>query len=148
MFKQITTGADFIIIIIIVVVVVVVVVNRFYIAQLSALCAFLGCDSDFFSLQVMLSVLGCRLTGTSWDQCVSMVQYSFTSTETRRLVSTDSPGRPPRLSHSSSTMWFRMMMMSWCLVSSDVSWHIRDKLWPMPKHGSINLYVHGNQKAR
>ena len=41
-----------------------------------------------------------------------------------------------------------MMMMSWCLMSSDVSWHIRDKLWPMPKHGSINLYVHGNQKAR
>ena len=23
-----------------------------------------------------------------------------------------------------------------------------DKLWPTPKHGSINLYVHGNQKAR
>ena len=41
-----------------------------------------------------------------------------------------------------------MMMMSWCLMSSDVSWHIRDKLWPMPKHGAINLYVHGNQKAR
>ena len=40
-----------------------------------------------------------------------------------------------------------MMMMKWCLMSSDVSWHIRDKLWPMPKHGSINLYVHGNQKA-
>ena len=40
------------------------------------------------------------------------------------------------------------MMMSWCLMSSDVIWHIRDKLWPMPKHGSINLYVHGNQKAR
>ena len=35
-----------------------------------------------------------------------------------------------------------------CLMSSDVSWHIRDKLWPVPKHGSINLYVHGNQKAR
>ena len=34
------------------------------------------------------------------------------------------------------------------LMSSDVSWHIRDKLWPMPKHGSIILYVHGNQKAR
>ena len=30
--------------------------------------------------------------------------YSFTSTETRRLVMTDSPGRPPRLSHSSWTM--------------------------------------------
>ena len=26
-----------------------------------------------------------------------MVQYSFTSTKTRRLVGTDSPGRPPRL---------------------------------------------------
>ena len=30
-----------------------------------------------------------------------------------------------------------MMMMKCCLMSSDVSWHIRDKLWPMPKHGSI-----------
>ena len=38
-----------------------------------------------------------------------------------------------------------MMMMKWCLMSSHVSWHIRDKLWPM--HGSIILYVHGNQKA-
>ena len=44
------------------------------------------------------------ILGTSWDQCRSMVQYSFTSTETRRLVRTDSPGRPPRLSYSSWTM--------------------------------------------
>ena len=44
------------------------------------------------------------ILGTSWDQCRSMVQYSFMSTETRRLVRTDSPGRPPRLSHSSWTM--------------------------------------------
>ena len=29
-----------------------------------------------------------------------------------------------------------MMMM---IMSSDVSWHIRDKLWPMPKHGSVIL---------
>ena len=43
--------------------------------------------------------------------------------------------------------YFFTMMMKWCLMSSDVSWHIRDKLWPMPKHGSIKLYVHGNQKA-
>ena len=42
--------------------------------------------------------------GTIWDQCRSMVQYCFTSTETRKLVRTDSPGRPPRLSHSSWTM--------------------------------------------
>ena len=41
-----------------------------------------------------------------------------------------------------------MVMVKWCLTSSDVSWHIRDKLRPMPKHGSVNLYVHGNQKAR
>ena len=63
----------------------------------------------------------------------------FTSMKTRRFVRTDSPGRPPRLSHSSWTMPFcelPMMMMSWCLMSSDVSWHIRDKLWPVPKHGS------------
>ena len=26
--------------------------------------------------------------------------------------------------------------------------HIGDKLRPMPKHGSIKLYVHGSQKAR
>ena len=31
----------------------------------------------------------------------------------------------------------RSMLLSWCLMSSDVIWHIRDKLWPMPKHGSI-----------
>ena len=43
----------------------------------------------------------------------------------------------------STTTWVKC-----CLMSSDVSWHIRDKLWPMPKHGSIILYVHGNQKAR
>ena len=41
-----------------------------------------------------------------------------------------------------------VVIVKCCLMSSDVSWHIRDKLWPVPKHGSINLYVHGNQKAR
>ena len=35
------------------------------------------------------------------------------------------------------SIYLYMMMMSWCLMSSDVIWHIRDKLWPMPKHGSI-----------
>ena len=44
------------------------------------------------------------ILGTSWDQCRSVVQYSFTSTETRRFVRTDSPGRPPWLSYSSWTM--------------------------------------------
>ena len=26
--------------------------------------------------------------------------------------------------------------------------HIKDKLKPMPKHGSIKVYIHGSQKAR
>ena len=33
-------------------------------------------------------------------------------------------------------------------MSSDVGWHIRDKLRPMRQHGSVNLYVHGNRKAK
>ena len=49
---------------------------------------------------VLLNVFRCQLTyilGTSWDQCRSMVQHCFASTETVRLVRTESPGRPPRL---------------------------------------------------
>ena len=42
--------------------------------------------------------------GTNCDQCLSMVQCCFTSTGTIRLVRTGSPGRPPRLSHSSRTL--------------------------------------------
>ena len=38
---------------------------------------------------------------------MSMVQYCFTSTETIRLVGTESPGRPHRLSHGSRTMLLR-----------------------------------------
>ena len=46
------------------------------------------------------------ILGTNCDQCVSMVQCCFTSTETVRLIRTRSPGRPPRLSHSSWTLRF------------------------------------------
>ena len=42
--------------------------------------------------------------GTNCDQCRSMVQCCFTSTETVRLIRTESPRRPPRLSHSSWTL--------------------------------------------
>ena len=35
------------------------------------------------------------------------------------------------------TVFTHLLLLSWCLMSSDVIWHIRDKLWPMPKHGSI-----------
>ena len=46
------------------------------------------------------------ILGTNCDQCRSTVQLwcCFTSTETVRLVRTESPGRPPRLSHSSWTL--------------------------------------------
>ena len=74
------------------------------------------------------------ILGTSWDQCRSIVQYSFTSTETRRLVRTDSPGRPPRLLHSSWTMTIRdvhldfytapelslsVFFFKWCFTSTE-----------------------------
>ena len=35
----------------------------------------------------------------------------------------------------------RVMMMSWCLMSSDVIWHIRDKLWPMPKQRFSKIHI-------
>ena len=44
------------------------------------------------------------ISGTNCDQCRSMIQCCFTSTETVRLIRTGSPGRPPRLSHRSSTL--------------------------------------------
>ena len=41
---------------------------------------------------------------TNCDQRVRMVQCCFTSTETTRLIRTESPGRPPRLSRRSWTL--------------------------------------------
>ena len=62
----------------------------------------------------------------------SHVQCCFTSPETIR-------DREPRTSTSTLTQLLssELLLLSWCLMSSDVIWHIRDKLWPMPKHGSI-----------
>ena len=34
------------------------------------------------------------------------------------------------------------MMMMQSFMSSDVGWLIRHKPWPVPKHGSVLLYVH------
>ena len=47
------------------------------------------------------------ILATSWDQCVSMVQYCLTSTETMRLVRTDSPGRHLD-SHTAPELWVMM----------------------------------------
>ena len=41
-----------------------------------------------------------------------------------------------------------LLLLLCCLLSSDVGCHIRDKLRPVPKHGSVLLYVPGNHKAR
>ena len=64
--------------------------------SLLRLPSFLDDDDDD---DVELNVLGCRvdILMTNCDQCVSMVKCCFTSTETLRLVRTESPGRPPRL---------------------------------------------------
>ena len=73
-------------------------------------------------------------------------QVTHPSTNRARRCLTSVIGREPVLS-----TWYgrwQETVMKCCLMSSDVSWHIRDKLRPMPKHGSIILYVHGNQKAR
>ena len=54
---------------------------------------------------LMSSDVGLTL-GTNCDQCVSMVQCCFMSTETVRLIRTGSPGWPPRLSHSSALLGY------------------------------------------
>ena len=62
--------------------------------------------------------------------------------EGARAASTTRPGFDWFTHAVTSTM---VMMQSF--MSSDIGWHIRDKLWPMPKHGSMLLYVHRNRKA-
>ena len=60
----------------------------------------------------------------------------------KRLTSLWESSSPPSSWSRLDSVTVMMMMMSWCLMSSDVIWHIRDKLWPMPKHGSIkSTYV-------
>ena len=66
------------------------------------------------------------ILGTSWDQCRSMVQCCFTSVVTKRLVRTDSPGWPPRLSHSSWTM--RPRALDHCFFLKEHCSHVYTKL--------------------
>ena len=81
---------------------------------------------------VELHVLGCRvdILGTNCDQCLSMVQCCFTSTETVRLIRMESPGRPPRLSHSSWTLTCLSPPPSqFVLTVRQVTWRCRWDLW-------------------
>ena len=77
------------------------------------------------------------ILGTSCDQCRSTVQLK----SLRPRKPEGSLGRTAQDvhldSHTAPELWRSCSMMSWCLMSSDVIWHIRDKLWPMPKHGSV-----------
>ena len=53
--------------------------------------------SDDDEVEFHVPRMSVDILGTNCDQCLSMVQCCFASTETVRLVRTDSPGRPPRL---------------------------------------------------
>ena len=55
-------------------------------------------------MMMMQSFLPVDILGTNCDQCPSTGQCCFTSSETVRLIRDGSPGRPPRLSHSSRTL--------------------------------------------
>ena len=94
----------------------------------------------------MSSDVGWRIKGTSWNQCRSMVQYSFTSTETIRLVRTDNPGRPSRFSHSSWTMTDTMCESPWynCTCWQAVKGRVayRHSVWI----ALIHLYLLTGQK--
>ena len=52
------------------------------------------------------------ILGTNCDQCVCVVQCCFTFTGTVRLIRTGSPGRPPRLSHSSWALYDKEIELS------------------------------------
>ena len=63
-----------------------------------------------------------KSSGTNCDQCLSMVQCCFTSAETIRLIRTGSPGRPPRINHSSWTLkaWPQHSTCIYCLLGLDL----------------------------
>ena len=71
------------------------------------------CETTSFRWCLMTKDVGWHIR----DQCVSMFQYCFTSTETMRLVRTENPGRPSRLSHSSCSSEL-------CETSTAKPWYI------------------------
>ena len=84
-----------------------------------------------------------------WQNCRSFLQLLaalFSSAAPVAVYAITYPavitGRPSRMCLLSPRVWCNQrgppqLLLSWCLMSLDVIWHIRDKLWPMPKHGSI-----------
>ena len=89
--------------------------------------------------ELMLNVLRCHLT--YYGQVVTNAEARFNNSLRPRKPE-GSLGRTAQDvhldSHTAPELWTQLLLLlSWCLMSSDVIWHIRDKLWPMPKHGSI-----------
>ena len=84
-------------------------------------------------------------------KAVVLCVVSLTGCDLVNLSATQRPDRPglsckyPRrqVIEAATRPSFR-----WCLMSSDVGWHIRDKLRPMREHGSVLFYVHRNRKVR
>ena len=75
------------------------------------------------------------ILGTSCDQCLSMVQCCFTSTETVKLIRTESPGWPPWLSHNSWKCYYRLIYPCSLRSEATVKYHSKllihklTKLW-------------------
>ena len=78
-----------------------------------------------------------------YDSVVSLLQGWLVSVHrNRRLIRDGSPA-------GTATSTFTQLLSSACCRVAVVCRFsdIRDKMRPMPKHGSIQLYVHGNPKA-
>ena len=76
---------------------------------------------------------------------VVIAEVLLKSTETVGLLD-GSPGRPPRLSHSSWALW-KMCVSFWCLTSTEARRPIRDGLvWKLYLWWSLcTLYLHACQ---
>ena len=81
-------------------------------------------NAEGTALQGDLVVSICR-----WRPATGQVEWNFIAFVAWVKHLKEKKGRHPHLCC--------LLLLSWCLMSSDVIWHIRDKLWPMPKHGSI-----------
>ena len=87
------------------------------------------------------------IVGTNCDQCRSMVQYCFTSTETIRLIRTDSPGQPPRLSRSSWILFF-YLLCAWILFQNASQLCFRFQFWLKNKTMGLGVTKGPTEQSR
>ena len=72
----------------------------------------LNCEARRWWCRASCPRMSVDILGTNCDQCLNMVQCCFTSTETARLVRTESRRRPPRLSHTAPELCTRSYKVS------------------------------------